>query len=54
MTQQGLALWLVAIMLSLPTGNSKGHKGRCRQLLETVAEPTTHPWALWGGGTRAQ
>lgn len=55
MTQQGLALWLEAITLSLPTGNSKGHnKGRHRQLLETAAEPTTHPWALWGGGTRAQ
>lgn len=53
MTQQGLALWLEAIMLSLPTGNSKGHKGRRTPLLKTAAEPTT-PWALWGGGTRAQ
>lgn len=54
MTQQGLALWLVATMLSLPTGTSKGHKGRHGQLLETVAEPTIHPWAPWGGGRRAQ
>lgn len=45
-TQQALTLWLVAIMLSLPTGRWKGHKGRCRLLLETVAEPATHPWAL--------
>lgn len=53
MTQQDLALWLEAIMLSLPTGNSTGHKGRRMLLLETVSEPTTL-WALWGGGTRAQ
>ncbi len=53
-TQQVLALWLMAVMLGLPTGNSEGHKGRRGQLLETVSEPTTHPWALWGGGTRAQ
>ena len=44
--QQPPTLWLVAIMLRIPTG--KGHKGERRQALETVAEPTTHPWALWG------
>lgn len=52
--QQVLAFWLVAFMLNLPIGNSKGHKGSHGQLLETVVEPTTHHWALWGGGTRAQ
>lgn len=54
MTQQGLVLWFVAVMLSLPTGNIKGHKGRRRPLPETAAEPNTQPWALWGGRTRAQ
>lgn len=54
MTQQGLALWLEAITLSLPTGNSKGHNvGSHWKVLEGAAEPTTHFWALWGG-TRAQ
>lgn len=43
MTQQALALWLVAIMPSLPTGRWMGHERRRRLLLETVAEPTTHP-----------
>lgn len=53
MTQQDLALWSEALMLSVPTGKSAGHKGRRMPLLETVSEPTTL-WALWGGGTRAQ
>ena len=53
-TQQDLALWLVAIMLGLPSGSSSGHKERRRQLLKTTAEPTTHPWAPWGGKMRAQ
>lgn len=54
MTQQGLALWLEAITLSLPTGKSKGHNvGSHWKVLEGATEPTTQLWALWGG-TRAQ
>lgn len=51
MAQRGPALWLLALMLSMATGKNKGHKGERQQPLETVAEPTTHPWTLWGGGT---
>lgn len=46
-TQQVLTMWFEAVLLSLPAGNSKGHRRRCWQLLETEAEPTTHPSAPW-------
>lgn len=47
MTQQAATMWLEAVLLILPAGSSKGHRRRCWQLLETEAEPTTHPSAPW-------
>lgn len=46
-TQQALTMWLEAVLLTSPAGSSKGHRRRCWQLLETEAEPTTHPSAPW-------
>lgn len=51
MAQRVPSLSLVAVMLSMPAGYSKGHKKKRRQLMRTVAEPTTHLLAPWGGGT---
>lgn len=47
-TQQARTMRFETIMLILPVGSSrKGHRRRCWQFLETVAESTTHPSAPW-------